>query len=725
MNLNEYALKVSNSDDISVHQSIITEVLKTREPRRVKAKSKLVCHLSSAPFANIADEESFRQPFKALRFEDHARCGPRCQAVKERSVLKENCPCVKGADQICYLEVIRGMGSIEGLAHENQEEICFCPDQSNILSEKYSARMRKATGFTSWRSIDTVDGIVKALQVTHWAKSKEAKKLRIMFWVREACNRYDLMFVKSQIAQSIYSVNSVILMALFSNPEGLGSRWKIAKRTAQVFEDCFYSYLKKRKYGEDGGELHRFHPVLMLKAFHGEVTKWCNSAVSFEKRVSWGQLDYLEESNLKDWIADIIDPMLAEAHIATVDTGKDFTLSVRWIAWTQVLAQTRAVSYLPEAVKIQKREKFRKTISRPLEVLTKEERKFEFQLIFDSLSRAGLIRDGLADLESEHFLAMEERAKLNACIEANVFDGGKMEAGRFLLHSALKYKWEIQVFNLYTGEEEKSYFVDGSRGSHQKDLFWISIGILLRWVSKKKGRLKGNAELKVWESFEGTDSLFVAAIVHIGEQAKERNLIKSSAPLTWVFGPGSKVLASYLAKDKRHTTGLTGSADAWNLDKRISPFSPEAHFMYNREFCEPTKADVLGFQIDLQESTDFARRECALTHLNALIRYSGFPAWYGRLILIAYRQEMEVHEVIVSDEGFNEETRDYKGKISEGIMMGLEPTKVALHLAHFRADEYARNVLKSKNILVKRSGNDAIAAKLQENLEYPSNPQVS
>merc|ERR1712226_982512 len=107
--------------------------------------------------------------------------------------------------------------------------------------------------------------------------------------------------------------------------------------------------------------------------------------------------------------------------------------------------------------------------------------------------------------------------------------------------------------------------------------------------------------------------------------------------------------------------------------------------MYSRTSSKKTRTQIRGFDMDLRESTDFAERERGTVHLKALMKYSAFPYWYGFIMCTAFLETMEVTEEITIDEGFDVTREPYHGYITEAAMMGPEPTKIVLHLAHIRA----------------------------------------
>jgi hypothetical protein len=287
----------------------------------------------------------------------------------------------------------------------------------------------------------------------------------------------------------------------------------------------------------------------------------------------------------------------------------------------------------------------------------------------------------------------------------------------------MKNKWLIKTYDLFDGEEKDEFYVTGVKGDHQRDLFWISVGIILRWM-REQGYLR-NAKFPTWRNFVLPKTLFEAAIVHIGEQGKERNLVKCSAILSWMYGPGMKALSRFLSRHKEHKTGLTGSSDAWDMEKRISPLSAESAFMYTKGGSKKTRPNIWTFDMDLKESTDFAERDRGTTHLHALMRYSAFPRWYGNMIIRTFRQPMTVTEEICIDEGFVTSREQFYGIIQEGAMMGQEPTKCILHCTHLRASAWASIVLTRLGYTREFEDGSGEPCIPREREVYPFNPQIS
>jgi hypothetical protein len=670
------------------------------------------------PFLNIVKETSFSKRFGDLRFIKHDEC-ENCSFSRPEAV-KKNCPCGDDLPGICYLEAVQQLGENPDDSPFQQSAITYCSDHTNILGENYPARLREITGATGWSKCNDVEQIIALIETTGWGQSPALKKAGTIDWIRKAVERYSFGFVKTSISQSIYSVNGMLLMAMMTRPETLGTYEKVYQTAAECFEETFYSYLKVRKFSEDLQEINRVHPVEILKHFHGLVKDKGRSGISMDERISWSELEGIPASATKKFLAELSNDIVGDVLYFSSDNGVDGTLGMKYIYRVTMLGQSRACAYLPTALKLRKREQFRRTIARPRVMISTKEKLREVQSVYDALNHAGLPEGWLYNLDRKEFLAIEEKVRQTASIENLAKDGGKQETARYYLNRAVKNRWQIEMFDLYTGESEGLYVPEGQGGDHQRDLFWLSVNVILRWATGVgKVKYKGPK----WKSFRMTTRLFDASIVHISEQGKERNLVKSSAFLSWFYKPGSIVLAKYLSKHPTHTVGLTGANDAWNLDKRISPFSNESSGIYSRSQDKKTLATVRGFELDLTEATDFAQRERSMAQLQGLIRYSGFPPWYGKLMIMVYKQDQDVTEVITADEGFAIESEPYRGKISEGDMMGLEPTKILLHLTHIAAGEHARQLLaRRKNMERPKFASSPLQP---DKMVFPSNPQLS
>jgi len=259
--LDDYLAAVSSGRAVNPWLTTIRDALKTGSRNEEQAETKYVCHLSTIPLMSSADESNFEKRFKEMRFHRHDACG-NCNYDRPEG-LKKMCPCPAGLENICYLSAIDGIGSLEGPT-KDQRSICYCPDQTNILTDSYPARMREATGLTGWTKVTTADELLRVLKTTRWANCQTFKK-KTEKWIRRAYVKYTGDFVKSMVAQTIYCINGLVVMAVLSNPAALDSYGKLSEHFCECFEEIFYSYLKERKFEGDGVEITGYHPVEELK----------------------------------------------------------------------------------------------------------------------------------------------------------------------------------------------------------------------------------------------------------------------------------------------------------------------------------------------------------------------------------------------------------------------------------------------------------------------------
>jgi len=302
---------------------------------------------------------------------------------------------------------------------------------------------------------------------------------------------------------------------------------------------------------------------------------------------------------------------------------------------------------------------------------------------------AGIPSNFMRDGEPERRLIFREcimnikiPVEAKASVSSTVREGGKLEDARLLIDDAIRGAWLIPVRDFSTGNIDSEFIVTElireEKPGFEGYLFWIALQITLNWVSKRSARYRA-----YYRSLPGSEGweheLFEMEIVHISEPGKERNLTKSSAILGFVLTVCSKVCQMALSYNQDHRAGLVMSAQDWVHQKRISPESLEATFIYDRQ-TRLRKPEIWNVFQDWTESTDFIPRQVGGTALDAWMLYIGFPLWYRDLILVLSQQDYVVKENIHNYE--TKTTELWVGKITEGFMMGNALTKSILHLMH-------------------------------------------
>jgi len=109
---------------------------------------------------------------------------------------------------------------------------------------------------------------------------------------------------------------------------------------------------------------------------------------------------------------------------------------------------------------------------------------------------------------------------------------------------------------------------------------------------------------------------------------------------------------------------------------------------------------------DWTEATDFISKRRGIAHLRALMDWVDFPSLYGMLICISVREPQDCKEVqtlTCFDQGEKHVVKHHwNGPIREGFMMGLQITKVVLHLIHMSEQAVVFEFLRRRGIHFQR-----------------------
>jgi hypothetical protein len=397
--------------------------------------------------------------------------------------------------------------------------------------------------------------------------------------------------------------------------------------------------------------------------------------------------------------------------------GFDYTTSLAWKFITAELEQTRVMGYVPEHLANKLTLEYRQMICRALGVIDPIKIEFIEQLIYKQLRDDNIpykvlrkepdempseIRDGVEKSLQNIQLDLKPTASYHHLVK----EGGKMEDGRIVLNEIIRHEWIVPVLNLETFEVEKTLPIlrrdDVENISTYLFFTALQAGInfcLQRGLSKTGTykRLPGILEQR-------TQELLHATIVHINEPGKLRELIKSSAFLSWILTPASKISQTILGIVPEHTAGLERGNQDWYHIKRISGDSSESSFMYD-ERGQINKGGQFSFQ-DWTQATDCLSRRVGIAKLRSYFTYIGFPIAYGELILLLIREPQPVKSVVYIRPAYDSDAEDiferikipFNGTINEGFMMGNQVTKTILHLVHVTQLSLTKLFLEKKGI---------------------------
>jgi hypothetical protein len=399
-----------------------------------------------------------------------------------------------------------------------------------------------------------------------------------------------------------------------------------------------------------------------------------------------------------------------------------YTTSLAWIFRCTTLAQTRNLGYLPAHLADEKFAEFRKTISRPVEAIDPEYDALIRVAVVSRFERSGItegfLRDPKSDIEKELAGSVLKNINLDlkgtASVDHKVSEGGKLEDARKTIRLIIDNGWQVPVRDL---EDNKilSYigaFDNEFDESWNRLLFWFSYQVVLNWMCER-----GLQEEEYYYAFilpdgeELSEDVLRAAIVHIKEPGKARNLVKTTGEFAWFLTPSAKILQATLALLPEHRAGLELSAHDWIHTRRISGDSDESKFIYDSR-SGVRNENILQVFKDWTESTDFISKRVGSAHLGAMMSYIGFPTAYGEMVLRMIREPQPVEEVIelrlldvdeTTPNGprYKEVNRlKWHSYVNEGHMMGMPVTKPVLHLVHVSELEIAREFLRRREILV-------------------------
>jgi hypothetical protein len=461
---------------------------------------------------------------------------------------------------------------------------------------------------------------------------------------------------------------------------------QLARQTAGLFGELIFDYFRPVGWKEPNADNSIF---IRMKTVCKKV-KQAFCSTNYEVRYSVFDLIAGEHKHCK--FAKFWQPCLTRLKRRVEKLESDYTTSIAWVNTMSGFSQTRNLGYLPPWVADVKRKEFRDTIGRPKVEVSKEKlslirkavqrRQLEMGIEINFLQMSG--RDKNRDFQ-EVINAIKLPLKPTASINSTVHQGGKVEDARQLLQDAMLHRWRIPVRDLEYGTIVEWIQISPDTATEKPPpegyLFWASLQITVNWFARKYNKYKDLLyELPGSEPWE--NDLWRMSIVHISEPGKERNLTKTSAPLSWVLTVASKVSQMVLAFNQDHRAGLILSAQDWMHQRRVSPESYESEWMYDRATRKRMAGTWNGFQ-DWKESTDFIPRRVGGMALNAWFEYIAFPRWYGDLVVLITQRDYAVSEYTHTEWVHNVTERHYyQGSVQEGFMMSMPLTKTVLHLMH-------------------------------------------
>lgn len=634
----------------------------------------------------------------------------RSDKTRGRERLRRNCPCGEVAlengsmQPLCFLVYVRSLNrNLVGWEQDGQppeninpEEVMFCQNSVGVFDNSYPGFFRDKTTVTGWGHV-TDKTLINVMKGLYWYR-KFSFQYKLDSQLRELIVRLGTRKAKHIVMQSLHTINSLLIKKMMAFSPEIEGYAALAKHTAWAFHELVKVYGLPVQYNA-GGQL-----VEPEVGFYQDAKLFSNFV-----KATFHKEDRITRLSITEWRASTkafgaffgteLKRLRAYAESLYSGSGSDYTLSPAWIFRMTTLCQTRGMGYLPESIAVCKRAAFRNSVGRETVSVSPEMMHLQAlavkQRLTSNIPPLILSEDRIPSRSAEEKEMFEEAfsrismpLKGTASLDTFVKDGGKLEDARRLLKLAQENQWQIPVRDLSTHEIRE--YIQVTRSPEEiedvsRPLFWSSYQLFLNhWI--KLGRWKEKDEyhplLVHGKPYE--PKIMDAKIVHISEPGKERNLTKSHAALAWFLTPGAKLSQATLAILPEHRAGLLESGHEWRHQKRISPLSDESGFIYDSNTGKVFKEIRHVFK-DWTESTDFICKSVGYVHLRTFFEYVGFPAAYGRLILLTIVEPQPVTEVITHTVTEYEERIDpvaWKGSINEGFMMGNPMTKTILHLVH-------------------------------------------
>jgi hypothetical protein len=534
-------------------------------------------------------------------------------------------------------------------------------------------RQLEMQGFSGWNHVNNMTRLTDILNQCYWFKYSTKCKRVLTFIPR------DFSTVKSAVKQSIHTINGLLVKLFLAFPTETPGYSSLARFT----EDCFVSLMKSYLGNDENSS-----PILDLKKF-GKFVK-SNFHKTLEARESI--LSYKFEYECFSLIEHLLSKLRSELETKSLESSPYD--SIGWYYRMGILSQNRNLGYLPRSVADRLRKEYRTRISSPDEVPPKE----NLIIIQHCIKRAlddsmGNISFEEKEFADEMYSAVDMPVKLTASVDHPLHEGGKLEDARLILREFVEDKLHIPTYDLHSGKPSGFISYDGS-GPFYSALFWYSLNEAIGYFVESK-QLRGFLPIPTRRGFK---NFFDAEIVHVSEPAKERNLTKSSAVMTWLLTPAGKIIHSILEHLPEHKIGLMGSNHGWEHQKEWGPSGERNNFLYDRDGY--LNHNVKSFFQDWTESSDYINRTIGVSMLKALFEHVEFPKFYALLIMMIIKQPQPVREVIALDriddeDEFIRNTVEWQGSIVRGLMMGNPLTKAVLHMHHIVELEYAKYLLRA------------------------------
>jgi hypothetical protein len=621
------------------------------------------------------------------------KAGPR-----QPQIVADLCPCRhSSATPVCFLDFLNKQVDLTLLHHREHalEKAAFCPDAVSIFDENYGTAEIKSIGAKGWQDMINPDAVIRTLNRLYWFK-KFVPNSMVNKIHKDLTTR--LRRTKTAIKESIMTLDGLIIKRIFAFRGITNSYREIAKQTADLFVDLYKDY-------------HRPEGESTAKTVYGELKPFFQKVKSEFHMPDLEQRDNFlyhrfETGSLRRFFQDEFQGLIQEMGILWTEKNVDYVCSTSWIYRCQFLAQTRNLGHLPPCLATAKMEEYIEKIDEfgQNDDSREDVAQLVFRLVLAELPRKAknmCNKKGKENPFNDVDLTVPPTASQNQTRSM----GGKPEDARLILNEAKTANWDIPVRDYQSGRILNTIKVTDDMSTWKMELHWLALEICHKFLIGKK------AFGRYWEIDKGT-------LVGISEPGKLRVLLKLDSFLAWALMPAAKICSSALALDPAHYAGLKASDHAWKFQRRIDSDSQEAGFAYETD--GNISEDVLfGFE-DWTQATDFIRKRYGVAMLAALFGHIAFPKWYSDFVIDLTCMPIFVeYKGIVRDDNMTAIETKKQFWLRDGYPMGLQMTKVVLHLSHICCDSAGKVELKGQRFTVTRGmgfGRNSIIDKAKRNL---------
>jgi hypothetical protein len=589
---------------------------------------------------------------------------------REPELVSRTCACLKqGLTPICFLEAHKRMCEPLDTSprHIFPGQVAYCPNALSIFDRKLPLNQQEQVRIRSWDEIKQPEQLEQALGLLYWYRKFGTKRMRTNLSILAD---WGIRRAKEAVKQTIHTLDGLIIKKLFAFGDGIVGYRELAAQTAELFGELLSDHIKDYKFEDPRttfGELKPFFKMVK-QSFLAE-----NRAVRdlfLEHRFRSNALNRFFRTEFRTVSARIITNSLK---------GIDYTETLPWIYRMQYITQTRNLGHLPRAEVLHKVDKYLSYVGRESEPHDIKREK----LIYLSAKRSLVtVQKGIFTKKAkaaEVMSASDEPVMPTASVDHTRSAGGKPEDARLLLTSRIGT--EYTIYDLFTGDVKETRIVTNSAADYKVELFWLAIEALL---DERAGK--------------GKQDMFTGIYVGINEPGKLRSLIKMKAILAWALNPAAKMCAEVLSLDPMHYQGFKGSNHGWAYFRRLMKNSGESAFMYDGK--GRTFEDLRQVFQDWTQASDGIPKRKGLAMLKGFFDATAFPKWYGRLVLWALAQPLEIKAGSIWFDSQTKEEAPCKTTMKEGFPMGMPMTKIILHLCHSVTRNLTIELLKTRGIRV-------------------------